>query len=256
MPPSPRAERRARRSRPGWRSAARAWLGVLAAAAVLTTGCESGSRDWSEGRPAEQAGFAGGPPLELAARSSSTRSRAASDRAPAPSQQVREAQHLLRAKGFDPGAVDGVAGQRTREAVMRFQRERGLPATGRVSPALLAELRKGARDSQRTPSPPPDGARDRSPPPGPLTSEPAPPRPADISPQGRLPQATSPPPASPKPAPVRPSAPSVAPTEPVLPPSGMPRTQIPSTQNPPAEAPPRAGEAGGLGRLPRQSDPE
>jgi hypothetical protein len=54
---------------------------------------------------------------------------------------VRAAQAYLTYKGFDPGIVDGVMGKRTREAIVAFQKNRGLPQTGAVDDALLAALR-------------------------------------------------------------------------------------------------------------------
>jgi len=49
----------------------------------------------------------------------------------------------LRAHGFDPGPVDGVRGQLTTTAVVAFQRERGIRATGRVGRTTRRAL--GAR---------------------------------------------------------------------------------------------------------------
>lgn len=45
---------------------------------------------------------------------------------------VRELQTLLRARGFDPGPIDGIFGQRTQAAVIAFQRSRGLVPDGIV----------------------------------------------------------------------------------------------------------------------------
>lgn len=47
-------------------------------------------------------------------------------------QQVREAQELLRAAGFDPGPIDGMLGQKTRTALRRYQLKHGLPETGEL----------------------------------------------------------------------------------------------------------------------------
>ena len=40
---------------------------------------------------------------------------------------IRRLQQALSARGFDPGAVDGVLGRRTMEAVNAYQRSNGLP---------------------------------------------------------------------------------------------------------------------------------
>ncbi|MBB5753388.1 peptidoglycan-binding protein [Prosthecomicrobium pneumaticum] len=53
---------------------------------------------------------------------------------------IRAAQRLLARRGYDPGATDGEAGPKTREAIRAFQRDSGLPATGTVDGALLATL--------------------------------------------------------------------------------------------------------------------
>ena len=45
---------------------------------------------------------------------------------------VRRLQARLAAEGFDPGGVDGVFGEKTRSAVMRFQRAHGLTRDGVV----------------------------------------------------------------------------------------------------------------------------
>lgn len=52
-----------------------------------------------------------------------------------------EMQRLLQARGFDPGAPDGLVGPRTRAAVKQFQRSIGEPNDGFPTQALLARLR-------------------------------------------------------------------------------------------------------------------
>ena len=47
-------------------------------------------------------------------------------------QQVKSMQGALKAKGYDPGAVDGALGPRTRAALRDFQKAEGLRATGRL----------------------------------------------------------------------------------------------------------------------------
>jgi hypothetical protein len=53
---------------------------------------------------------------------------------------VAEAQAELRRRGFYYGAVDGVAGPQTRDAIAEFQNARGLAVTGRLNNATLGEL--------------------------------------------------------------------------------------------------------------------
>jgi hypothetical protein len=55
-------------------------------------------------------------------------------------EDVRQLQLLLRNAGFDPGSVDGVFGARTHDAVVAFQRSRGLAADGLAGPLTVAAL--------------------------------------------------------------------------------------------------------------------
>lgn len=55
---------------------------------------------------------------------------------------VRNVQAILIKLGFDPGAPDGVIGERTTQAVRAFQEENGLSVTGKVDEALIRELLK------------------------------------------------------------------------------------------------------------------
>ncbi len=57
-------------------------------------------------------------------------------------EMVSKAQSLLASAGFDVGPSDGVFGDRTRRAIMSFQKKAGLPVDGEVSPALLDALSK------------------------------------------------------------------------------------------------------------------
>jgi hypothetical protein len=59
-----------------------------------------------------------------------------------PDLDLRAAQLYLTFGGFDPGPVDGVLGSRTRAALVDFQNQQGLPATGEVDDAVLAALVK------------------------------------------------------------------------------------------------------------------
>jgi hypothetical protein len=48
--------------------------------------------------------------------------------------EVSRLQARLGDLGFSPGTIDGIYGPRTEQAVMAFQRSRGLPVTGVVGP--------------------------------------------------------------------------------------------------------------------------
>lgn len=59
-------------------------------------------------------------------------------------EMVRQTQMLLGKAGFDAGPADGVFGNRTRQAIMSFQKENRLPVDGEVSTQLLDALSKTA----------------------------------------------------------------------------------------------------------------
>jgi localization factor PodJL len=63
---------------------------------------------------------------------------------------VAEIQRLLRAQGYDAGLDDGFRGERTVEAIRRYQEAKRLPIDGKPSEALLGKLRAAVR-----PPPPP-----------------------------------------------------------------------------------------------------
>ena len=53
---------------------------------------------------------------------------------------VRKLQRKLKKLGFNPGRLDGVFGRKTRAALIKFQKSRGLVADGIVGPQTLAAL--------------------------------------------------------------------------------------------------------------------
>jgi lipid-binding SYLF domain-containing protein len=55
-------------------------------------------------------------------------------------QTIRSAQQALNEKGFDAGAVDGIAGRHTQAAVRKFQKSKGLDQNGRLDQATLEAL--------------------------------------------------------------------------------------------------------------------
>ncbi len=59
---------------------------------------------------------------------------------------TRAIQRELKAKGYETGAVDGVAGLVTRGAIMAYETDAGLPLTARPRPALLQHLVLGSAD--------------------------------------------------------------------------------------------------------------
>lgn len=73
--------------------------------------------------------------------------RTATDVAPKkPDPVVKEAQELLTARGFNPGAIDGWMGEKTKAAVIAYQKAHPhLVADGIIGPATLAQLRRDAK---------------------------------------------------------------------------------------------------------------
>lgn len=59
-------------------------------------------------------------------------------------QTVRRVEQQLRAAGFNPGPVDGVMDQQTRDAIRRFQRATGLAVTGELDPRTRSTLRSSS----------------------------------------------------------------------------------------------------------------
>ena len=55
-------------------------------------------------------------------------------------QEVRSVQQKLRSLGFYSGAVDGIFGPRTKEAVLAFQRYLDIEETGAIGPVEWAEI--------------------------------------------------------------------------------------------------------------------
>lgn len=53
---------------------------------------------------------------------------------------VRKTQRILNELGYDAGPIDGQYGSRTAAAIRTFQRDRGLPVTGDVTPEVLTAL--------------------------------------------------------------------------------------------------------------------
>jgi len=53
---------------------------------------------------------------------------------------VADVQTALARRGYSVGTIDGVAGQRTRNALAEFQRDRGLRVTGEINNSTLRAL--------------------------------------------------------------------------------------------------------------------
>ena len=55
---------------------------------------------------------------------------------------MRDAQAKLNELGFDVGRPDGAGGPKTTNALRAFQKDRGIPVTGRLDNATKSELAK------------------------------------------------------------------------------------------------------------------
>ncbi|HWB52020.1 MAG TPA: peptidoglycan-binding protein [Stellaceae bacterium] len=62
---------------------------------------------------------------------------------PASQSQILQAQEQLKTAGLYRGAVDGVMGPETQTALMKFQREQGLPETAQLDQQTLSRLSGG-----------------------------------------------------------------------------------------------------------------
>jgi peptidoglycan hydrolase-like protein with peptidoglycan-binding domain len=55
-------------------------------------------------------------------------------------EQIRQAQTVLKQKGFDVGLADGIMGPRTRKALIAFQQQQGLQGTGQIDQRTVTAL--------------------------------------------------------------------------------------------------------------------
>ena len=55
-------------------------------------------------------------------------------------QKVYQVQEKLKQLGYDPGRADGILGKKTKTAVRHFQRDNGLPETGKLDEQTQAKL--------------------------------------------------------------------------------------------------------------------
>ncbi|HHQ4573133.1 TPA: peptidoglycan-binding domain-containing protein [Aeromonas veronii] len=96
------------------------------------------------------------------ARSPSTGSLSAPAPArPAADETVRAVQQKLNELGYNAGPADGLLGRGTRAAIIAFQQDRGVAATGVADQALLLQLQRAPSRSTATITPP---SRSSSPP--------------------------------------------------------------------------------------------
>jgi peptidoglycan hydrolase-like protein with peptidoglycan-binding domain len=109
-----------------------AGLPIVLIASWLLAACESAPV--SKAEPAKSAPAA---PRE----SPPSRPQAAAPEADSEGMTVYELQDRLTALGYKPGAVDGVLGPRTVDALKKFQADRNLAATGTLNADTIRALR-------------------------------------------------------------------------------------------------------------------
>lgn len=67
---------------------------------------------------------------------------------------VRRVQSQLKQSGYEVGPVDGIYGPRTRQALMDFQKDKGMQASGQIDQNLLAEMKiDGSLGAQQAATP-------------------------------------------------------------------------------------------------------
>lgn len=70
---------------------------------------------------------------------------------------VKAAQMALKERGYDIGEPDGRLGPTTRAAVLKFQKDEGLKASGRLDVETMARLKAGAKEARPSASPKTEG---------------------------------------------------------------------------------------------------
>ncbi len=57
---------------------------------------------------------------------------------------IKSVQKTLASLGYDPGPLDGLIGASTSNAIRKFQADKKLPVTGRISGRLVKELKSAS----------------------------------------------------------------------------------------------------------------
>ena len=84
---------------------------------------------------------------QVAAASEFTASVAELEKDPGEAAALRQVQTGLAELGYAPGEITGDMTSATIQAIIQFEKDRGLPRNGAVSPELLAEISKMSGDS-------------------------------------------------------------------------------------------------------------
>jgi peptidoglycan hydrolase-like protein with peptidoglycan-binding domain len=84
---------------------------------------------------------------QVAAASEFTASVAELEKNPSEAAALRQVQTGLAELGYAPGEITGDLTSATIQAIIQFEKDRGLPSDGTISSALLAEISKMSGDS-------------------------------------------------------------------------------------------------------------
>jgi peptidoglycan hydrolase-like protein with peptidoglycan-binding domain len=76
---------------------------------------------------------------------------------------MRAIQRELTARGFDPGPADGLAGEKTRQAILAYQKQSGMEETGQPSAELLRQIVLGVSIAELPQEEPPKAATETPP---------------------------------------------------------------------------------------------
>ncbi|MGQ4647932.1 peptidoglycan-binding protein [Lyngbya aestuarii] len=61
-------------------------------------------------------------------------------------EEVKKLQGFLTTTGYNPGAIDGIFGSKTKAAVIRFQKDYGITEDGIVGPVTRAKMAERASE--------------------------------------------------------------------------------------------------------------
>lgn len=115
------------------------FVATLTAAIVLSAAAAAQPLDGTslEMMPLDQGPGDQGPGDQAAARPRPRQSQP--DRS-----TIETVQRQLKDRGYYDGPIDGLAGRQTIDAVREYQADKGMPVTGEISPAVIADLQPSA----------------------------------------------------------------------------------------------------------------
>lgn len=121
-------------------------LFILIATGTLVVGCQTApsrtTSDTGSVRAAPAAPISTPAMAEVAKADSNASAQEVRTDAPAAPMSTIELQRRLTERGYKPGPIDGIDGQRTINALKLFQHDHKLPVTGSLDVHTVLELRK------------------------------------------------------------------------------------------------------------------